>query len=239
MMLIFLASAGTLWADLGLSFQAMGGYVLDRREIEDGLKKSAQESLNGFITSMDNEDQFDNLLLADVALFVEYNFWYRFFIRTGVEFSTSFDDVKSEGEETGMAYYTIHHSYEYIGVPLILGINIPINRGMHNVYIGAGPCYNMISIKREGEGHVAAVSANDEYEMDEAGIGVVSVLGINTRVFRSLSVSIELTYHDFRKEKEYTIEAKDSGGFTVATVNQKYVFAAPKTSIRLGVRYSI
>lgn len=121
---------------------------------------------------------------------------------------------------------------------LILGINIPVNRGMYNVYMGIGPCYNMVTINREGEGYIG-ISASDEYELDADGIGVVSVLGVNTRIFRSISVSIELTYHDFSTEKEYEIEAKDSSGFTVATTNQKYLFAAPKTSIRLGVRYSI
>ncbi len=233
-----------LYADLGLSFQAMGGYAIDRGETEDAIRKSAQKGSEDLMqqvagTVPDENDHFDSIQLVDLSVFVEYSLWYRFFIRTGVEYMVSIDDVKSEADDSGsLEYYTIHHSYEYIGIPLILGINIPINRGTYNVYMGAGPCYNRVTISREGEGFMGGLNYEDESDFDADGIGAVAMVGVNMRFFRNVSVAIEMIYHDFSKEREVSFDVEDEFGGNYS-FKQKYIFAAPKTSIRLGVRYSI
>jgi len=232
-----------LYADLGLSFQAMGGYAIDRGETEDAIRKSAQKGSEDLIqqvagSPVEKHDHFNSMQLVDLSVFVEYSLWYRFFIRTGVEYMVSIDDVKSEADVSGAEYYAINHSYEYIAVPFILGISIPINRGMHNIYMGTGACYNIVMIGREGEGYMSALDYSDENEFDVAGIGAVALVGINTKIFRNVSVAIEMIYHEFRRERDVSVEVKDGGGGSFSH-KQKYLFAAPKTSIRLGVRYSI
>ncbi len=242
--LVVMVLSTDLYADLGLSFQAMGGYPIDRTETEDAIRKSAQKGSEDLIQQVagsvaDKHDHFDSIQLVDLSVFVEYSLWYRFFIRTGVEYMVSINDVKSEADVSGsLEYYTIHHSYEYIGVPLILGINIPINRGMANVYMGAGPCYNRVTISREGEGFMSGWNYEDENDFDVDGIGAVAMVGVNMRFFRNISVAIEMIYHDFRRERDVSFEVEDEFGGSFSH-KQKYLFAAPKTSIRLGVRYSI
>ena len=239
MMVIFLASAGTLWADLGLSIQAMGGYVLDRGKTEDSLRGGSDAFVNSIIAP-DSFDNFINMYTVDCSLSVEYNFWRTFFIRSGCDYATTVGDVETRGKDSATGdNYTINHSYQYIGIPIILGINVPVNRGRYNIYTGLGPCYNIIFISREGKGTDAGIDYTDESEFEAEGVGFVAVGGIGAKLFRDISIHIEMTYRDFSKDRTKRIEPEDSAGFAPATYKQNYVFSAPKTSIRLGVRYSI
>jgi len=239
MMVIFLASAGTLWADLGLSFQAMGGYVLDRGKTEDSLRGGSDAFVNSIIAP-DSFDNFINMYTVDCSLSVEYNFWRTFFIRSGCDFATTVGDVETRGENSVTGdNYTINHSYQYIGIPIILGINVPVNRGRYNIYSGLGPCYNLVFINREGKGTDTAIDYTEKSEFEAEGVGFVAVAGIGVKLFKDISINIEMTYRDFSKDRTKRIEPEDSAGFAPATYKQNYVFSAPKTSIRFGVRYSL
>lgn len=240
MMVIFLASAGTLWADLGLSFQAMGGYVLDKGKTEDSLRTGSSTFVNSFLAATDSFDNFVNMYTVDTSLSVEYNIWRSFFIRSGVDFATTVGDVETRGEDSATGdNYSVNHSYQYFGIPIILGINVPINRRRYNIYAGLGPCYNIVFISREGKGTDAGIDYSEESEYEEEGVGVIAIAGIGAKLFRDISINIEMTYRDFSKDRTERIEPEDSSGFSPATYKQNYVFSAPKTSIRLGVRYSL
>ena len=244
MMVIFLASAGTLWADLGLSIQAMGGYVIDNESVESQLLENSEDSLSTIFYAELGHSYVrfvppKKSKLVDASVSVDYIFLRKFFVRAGIEYAQSVEDFENYAESAGAAdYYEIKHSYNYIGIPLILGINIPVQYGRHNIYAGAGPCYNMVFLEREGEGDLTGIKFHDSDSFRADGLGVAAVAGVNSRFYDNFSLVIELVYHDFSKKKEVEIEVIDE--FDISYYRpQPYLFAAPKTSIRLGVRYSI
>lgn len=239
-----LISSGNLYADIGLSMQVMGGYIIDNESVESQLRRNSDISL---LSTFDAElgapyDRFapsKNSKVVDASVTFDYLFFKKFFVRSAIDYAQSAGDFEHYAESSGAVdYYEIRHSYKYIGIPLILGINVPLQNGRHNIYAGAGPSYNMVFLEREGEGNLTAIKFHDSQSFDADGLGFAAVAGINSRFYDNFSVVIELVYHDFSKKKEVEVEVIDEVDVSYYRP-QTYLFAAPKTSVRLGVRYSI
>jgi len=239
-----LISSGNLYADIGLSMQVMGGYIIDNESVESQLRRNSDISLlSTFVAEVGAPyDRFapsKNSKVVDASVTFDYMFLKKFFVRSGIEYAQSVEDFEHYAESSGAVdYYEIRHSYKHIGIPLILGINVPVEKGRHNIYAGAGPCYNMVFLEREGKGNLTGIEFHDSESFDADGIGFAAVAGVNSHLYDNFSLVIELVYHDFSKKKEVEVEIIDEVDVSYYRP-QTYLFAAPKTSIRLGVRYSI
>jgi len=206
-------------------------------------------------------EQGGTMVAFDLHLNLRYDFLDVLFARIGFNYS-----FKGIGGRTSWKSELGDHSHDWdysaIGIPLHIGVNVPIQEGKYNVYAGLGVAWasggftlhlqapagwyyvaangsNPFGVDENGQLAPARLDAVDEEaSIEGSAIGLGYLVGVDGQLVDNLNIFVEA-------ETQYVAKMSEAVAFTDQDVTE--VFGAPKLAypaipvgqiIRIGVKYT-
>lgn len=207
------------------------------------------------------------MVAFDIALNIRYDFLDVLFARIG--FNYSFRGIGGEtswkSDQDGDGNFTDEHlqkwDYQAIGIPLYVGVNVPVLDGKFNAYAGIGAAWASggftLELKAPAGWYYVAANGTNPFAAGENGleparlgaihekasiegsaIGLGYLVGVDGEVVENLNVFVE-------SETQYV--AKMSEAVAFSDEGSAQIFGAPKLAypaipggqvIRLGLKYT-
>lgn len=235
---------------------AMVGYGLP--------SKSRLNTLAGYsspfstVRDINEKGRFES---PEISLHARFDFFHILFIRGGVNY-TKLTDIELSWQYTGyylnggnqptLAGQTSKqvYKYQFLSVPVTLGLNLTLEKGKYNIYFGLGPTFIKgnfsIDINFPQDAVFALVynpltsnQFSDKLDFSFSGIGMNFLVGADAKLTNDLLLYVEVQYDMITKVKGNT---KDINSNTAQLFNTTKVTAPlnlENTVYRFGVRYYI
>lgn len=168
--------------------------------VSDKLMVTMKKGTNGLVISDYKEG--GSMQGLNTALRLRYDFLNAFFARLGFVYDWQLTGGEQEltlGASWGvLAGQKVKQTWTYgmWGIPITVGINVPINDGKLNVYAGLGLTYYSGYWQLEAKapnGYLGGVGAVDEkVKFEASGIGFNWTVGTSAEVYQDISLFLEL-----------------------------------------------
>lgn len=212
-------------------------------------------------------EQGGAMVAFDLALNIRYDFLDVLFARIG--FNYSFRGIGGEtswkSDQDGDDVFTDEHlqkwDYQAIGIPLYVGVNVPVMDGKFNAYAGVGVAWasggftlelkapdgwyyvaangqNPFNAGEEGLEAAKVGAVNEKASIEGSAFGLGYIVGVDGEVVPDLNIFVEA-------ETQYVAKMSEAVAFSDERSGQ--VFGSPKLAypaipggqvIRLGVKYT-